>query len=383
MEVSSFNYIFNEPDLETELKIEKMLLERDLSYISNAIFYKKELLSKMQTYDSSYKIKFSIKNVYIRKIYLDIEFKNEMYFLEDSDLDHIISNSSFELPGKNKSSSRNNVCNISLSMAYFRHLIMKKSIYLTETKLRFELCDFNLMNITVNEINEIECWLTSINFIESIHDKFKIWINFVCEPVEKNYVYTPIFHIRRKFSQYYDYYNYLYNHNQKYFINESGYCVGIFLRLENKRSKFDPPDNLNKILFYSSENGSSEKIVFYSDALLQINYLNVKYILLIFDPNSRTEEYQSYLLSGYIPNISKLKGLHTSTFDNEFDESEVDDSESEDSYTEDIKDIKHTEDIEDAKDTKYTYYKLEFVHEKTSEMIIYDVCSQYLYIDMI
>ena len=68
---------------------------------------------------------------------------------------------------------------------------------------------------------------------------------------------------------------------------------------------------------------------------MQINYLNVKYILLIFDPNSRTEEYQSYLLSGYIPNISKLNGLNTYVTDIENSDSEDNDENSDDDNDED------------------------------------------------
>ena len=84
MKVISFNNILHEtdlniehePDIETELKIEKILLDRDLSYTSNVVSYKKELLAYMENCHSSYKIKLPIKNIYIRKIYLELEFKN-------------------------------------------------------------------------------------------------------------------------------------------------------------------------------------------------------------------------------------------------------------------------------------------------------------------
>lgn len=345
-------------NLEIELKIEKLQLERDLSQISKLRLFNKEIIPSMENpYDNSYVINMPNNKLFIRKIYMDLEFKNEFDELDDKDLLMMISNCYFELCGKSESLNYI-IFNRNLSMINLKNIIMKESLYITETKLRFELFDFTLMNFTTNQIEKLKIWLSSDIF----HDKFKISINLTCEPLITDYVYKPFNYISRKTIEWgfynnndnkYEIGNYCYN------IDDSTYSIGMILKIENDLSEIDPPDELNKITFYSSTSKPEKNISFDLNEFTQINLLNTKYIFLIFDDNYRTEEYQNYLLSGFIPNqsIMKIKALQFLS-----------------SYDIDVyKDIFNHDDC--------SYYKLHFLHDNISSKICYSLTRYFLYLN--
>jgi len=121
-------------------------------------------------------------------------------------------------------------------------------------------------------------------------------------------------------------------------IRNSGYCFGMVLSfIPNSESDDDfSYPSLEKIQIYPGLS-DSECVEFGSDDFKTIETPVFKYVVLIFDPNYRSDENISEMLDGFLFDSKKIHGINfTDTTDppvNQYDNPDLDDEEDEEDFS--------------------------------------------------
>lgn len=126
--------------------------------------------------------------------------------------------------------------------------------------------------------------------------------------------FSEIKYLRTKNSDF----NIISSQTENYWIQCSGYCVGLILSFETieskKNYKLDQdyiPDLISVGIFTGSETELNEPTYSYeSDTIVSFKTPEFKYSVLIFDPSRRSPESIKDILDGYVYNSEKIQGIN-------------------------------------------------------------------------